>query len=134
MNRAFSFVVILSIMILAACKNQDSSANPKDLLTLTSVIDISAAKQLLDSGSVIPLDVRTSKEIAEGKIKDALEIDFKQAGFENKLNKLDKSKSYLVYCRSGVRSAKSIKVMQKLGFKQTYDLDGGYTAWSKDYK
>ena len=43
---------------------------------------------------------------------------------------LDPNKEVLVYCRSGSRSARASKVMQELGFKTIYDLDGGFLAWS----
>jgi rhodanese-related sulfurtransferase len=43
----------------------------------------------------------------------------------------DPGKPVLVYCRSGGRSARASKQLEKLGYKVVYDLDGGITAWKK---
>ena len=126
MAKQFRYIGLLALLLLVSCKNQQTT-------TTSSLVDVTKAKELLDSKSVIALDVRTPYEIKNGKIKDALELDFKAEGFKEKLDAFDKSKSYLVYCRSGGRSAKSIKLMSNLGFSNTYDLEGGYTAWSNTY-
>ena len=43
----------------------------------------------------------------------------------NEVKKLDKDKTYFVYCRSGNRSSKSISIMKNYGIKDIYDLKGG---------
>jgi rhodanese-related sulfurtransferase len=57
-------------------------------------------------------------------------IDYNSSDFEQQLDGLDKSKTYLVYCRSGNRSGKACHTMLDKGFKQVYNLDGGISAWS----
>jgi rhodanese-related sulfurtransferase len=79
---------------------------------------------------VVLLDVRTPEEIAQGKIDKAVELDIKDPAFRDKLNALDKTKQYMVYCYAGGRSATAMKTMKELGFKQVYNFDGGYKAWS----
>ena len=82
-----------------------------------------------DTDAVV-LDVRTSDEIAEGKIPNAIQVDIYQGQeFMNKLNELDKDKHYYVYCKSGGRSAQACAIMKQLGFKRTYNLLGGITSW-----
>ena len=72
------------------------------------------------------IDVRTPEEIAEGKIAaEALEIDYYADDFRARLDRLDKSKKYLVYCRSGRRSGLTMEIMKELGFSEAYDLSGG---------
>lgn len=76
------------------------------------------------------LDVRTPSEFGQGHIKDAVNIDFYANTFKSQLDKLDKQKSYLVYCRSGNRSGKTLKMMQRLGFQQAYNMSGGVGQWA----
>ncbi|MCB9053053.1 MAG: rhodanese-like domain-containing protein [Lewinellaceae bacterium] len=76
------------------------------------------------------IDVRTPEEYNEGHIEGAVNIDFYADDFEQQLQqKLDKGKPVLLYCRSGSRSAQSAEQMKALGFKEMYDLKGGFMAW-----
>lgn len=83
-----------------------------------------------DSNAVI-LDVRTPGECAEGIIENAKCLNiFDQSAFLKGLESLDASKNYYVYCRSGQRSSNACAVMEKMGFKNTYNLLGGMSKWS----
>ena len=76
------------------------------------------------------LDVRTEDECNNGIIPNAINIDiYKGEEFIEKLEALDKSKNYYVYCRSGARSAKACEVMDNLGFENAYNLQGGIIDW-----
>ena len=77
------------------------------------------------------LDVRTPAEVAQGKIKGAKVANVMSGDFQQKINALDKSKPYLVYCRSGNRSRNACRMMQSAGFEQVYNLNGGYAAWER---
>ena len=88
-------------------------------------------KQLSEDNNSVVLDVRTKEELEEsGKIPNALHIDiFKGQGFIDDIEKLDATKNYYVYCRSGGRSAQACAIMNQLGFSNTYNLLGGFTEW-----
>jgi len=76
------------------------------------------------------LDVRTLEEVEEGYIPSATNIDiYKGPEFVSEIEKLDKTKNYYVYCRSGGRSAQACAIMNELGFENTYNLLGGFTEW-----
>lgn len=83
-----------------------------------------------DNNSVV-LDVRTLEEVEElGIIPNAKHIDiFKGQGFIDEVQQLDTSKNYYVYCKAGGRSAQACAIMNQLGFKNTYNLVGGFTDW-----
>ena len=82
-----------------------------------------------DSNAVL-LDVRTQDEVEEGKIPNSIHIDiYKGQGFIDEIEKLDKSKNYFVYCRSGNRSGQACAVMNQLGFDNTFNLLGGFMEW-----
>ncbi|SFJ49376.1 rhodanese-like domain-containing protein [Olleya namhaensis] len=87
--------------------------------------------QLEKDDNAVILDVRTEGEVADGKIPNTLHIDiYKGQGFVDDVQKLDKSKNYYVYCRSGGRSAQACAVMNQLGFENAYNLIGGFNEWN----
>ncbi len=87
-------------------------------------------EQLNGDDDAVILDVRTQDEVDEGKIPNALHIDiYKGQGFIDEVEALDTSKNYYVYCRSGGRSAQACTIMNQLGFKNTYNLMGGFSQW-----
>lgn len=90
-------------------------------------------EQLKKDKNAIVLDVRTMDEVEDGVIENAMHLDiYKGQEFITALEKLDKTKSYYVYCRSGNRSGQACAIMDELGFKKTYNLDGGILQWSGD--
>jgi phage shock protein E len=86
------------------------------------------AKMATDKQNVV-LDVRTDKEFQAGHIAGALNLDVTAADFEQKAAALDKNKTYLVHCASGIRSERACKKMTQLDFPRLYNLPGGFKAW-----
>ena len=82
-----------------------------------------------DSGFVL-LDIRTEAEIEAGHISAASHLDFYGSMFEQDLQKLDRDKIYLIYCRSGNRTGQARTMMAGMGFSKVYDLAGGINAWN----
>lgn len=90
-------------------------------------------EQLEKDTNAFILDVRTPEEVDEGYIPNATNIDFYLGQeFLNELEKLDKSKSYYVYCRSGNRSGQACALMLNAGFSNAYNLEGGFMNWEGD--
>ncbi|MCT4664263.1 MAG: rhodanese-like domain-containing protein [Flavobacteriales bacterium] len=82
-----------------------------------------------DENAVL-IDVRTAPEIAEKNIEGHLAIDFFASDFQTKINELDKSKNYYMYCRSGNRSMQACYMMNQMGFTgKLINLAGGMLAW-----
>ncbi len=75
------------------------------------------------------LDVRTPGEFAEGHLVNAHNINVYASDFQSQFAKLDPEKPVMVYCTVGVRSAQAAKVLRQMGFKEIYDLRGGYNQW-----
>ncbi|HEA21893.1 hypothetical protein LCGC14_1153550 [marine sediment metagenome] len=87
-------------------------------------------EQLEKDDNAVILDVRTKEEIEEGYIPKSTNIDFYLGQeFLNEVEKLDKSKNYYVYCRSGNRSGQACAIMNSVGFKNAYNLEGGFMNW-----
>ncbi len=85
-------------------------------------------KSKSDSSSII-IDVRTRNEFRGGHIPKAINIDI-YSDFRDQIEKLDKSKTYLLYCHSGSRSNSALKYMKSSGFDNVYHLDSGITYWN----
>lgn len=87
-----------------------------------------------NKGAVRVIDVRTPEEMAEGKIPGAINIDFKNENFKSKIAKLDKRRTYILYCKTGIRSGNAASDMRAAGFTHLYSLDGGIEAWKEAEK
>jgi len=95
----------------------------------------SEARELLrkrsgDPGFVL-LDVRTAKEFSEERIEGSVMVDYLSPSFRDEVAKLDRSKTYLVYCRTGNRTNGAVKVMRELGFPNVIVFPGGITKWKE---
>ncbi|MCF8272392.1 MAG: rhodanese-like domain-containing protein [Flavobacteriaceae bacterium] len=90
-------------------------------------------EQLENDTNAVILDVRTDSEVFEGKIPNSLHIDiYRGEEFVSEVEKLDKTKNYYIYCRSGNRSGQACKIMEQIGFENTYNLIGGMMQWEGD--
>ena len=91
---------------------------------------IAELTKIKNEKKAIVIDVRTPAEWQQGVIDGAtLFIDYNGGNFEQQLAKLDKSKTYVVYCRSGGRSAGASQVMVDKGFKNVINMQGGISSW-----
>lgn len=86
--------------------------------------------KILKEESAVVIDVRTPAEVSEGYIKEATVFaDINGSDFESQIDQLDKSKTYVVYCRSGGRSTSASEYMLSKGFTKVYNLEGGISQW-----
>ncbi len=79
--------------------------------------------------SFVILDVRTPDEFNAGHLMNAENINFRAEDFKQQLEKLDKTRTYLIYCRKGGRSASAIGMMNDLKFTSVFHLYEGYDLW-----
>lgn len=94
-------------------------------------IDVNKAEEYIKSGKYILVDVRKPEEFKAGHIKGAGNIDYYNEDFETLFEEKykDKNKSYILYCRSGVRSQYSAEILEELGYKNVINMTGGFLAW-----
>jgi len=110
----------------------ESSSQTQLFETVTPKEAHSLIKDNKANPNFIILDVRTAKEFANGHIEDAINIDYYSKDFVDELDRLDKTKTYLVYCRSGSRSTKAFNLMKELGFQRVYTMEGGIVRWQAE--
>lgn len=93
-----------------------------------------AFKQKMDNiANVSIIDVRTPEEFAVNPLPNATNINYLGEGFWEKIEQLDTSKVYLIYCRTGRRSLRACMLMKNGGFdsEKVFNLDGGMVAWEE---
>ncbi len=81
---------------------------------------------------MVLLDIRSDKEYAQGHIPGAVHVPLADIG--GKVKKLKKDKEVVVYCRTGNQSIWAIKRLMGMGYKNLYNLKGGYNAWQRSHR
>ena len=94
--------------------------------------DVSAVdfKELITKGTIV-LDVRRPVEYNAGHLENAININYFDGDFVQRITKLDKSKTLLIYCASGGRSSGAMNKLKGQGFSTMYNMLGGISAWKK---
>lgn len=85
-----------------------------------------------DNPNFVILDMRTPEEFFGEYIENAVNLDYYSDTFRNDLDKLDKNKTYLIYCRSVRRSENALNIMKELDFREVYNMLGGIIKWKSE--
>jgi rhodanese-related sulfurtransferase len=88
-------------------------------------------KELEQKKGMMIIDTRTHKEYEGGHIPGAIHIPLADIG--GKIKKLRKDKELVVYCQNGNRSIWAIKRLMGMGYKNLFNLKGGYHAWKRTH-
>lgn len=95
------------------------------------ILDREDYKKAISKGKVQLVDVRTRGEFMTGHIKGASNIDlFQGPAFQSAFSRFKKDKPLYIYCQSGNRSQRAARKLVDMGFKEVYDLRGGYRTWT----
>ncbi len=98
------------------------------------IIDVTperAFELIQSTPGLLILDVRTPEEFAAGHVEGALNVDFFNKYFEQNLSRIEPTPICLVYCKSGMRSGKSLEVIKRLGYSRIYHLASGFSGWTE---
>ncbi len=138
-NKYMSTIVgALLALLMVTSESCSAQTNEKPIVTDTTSIQITIVNEdvtpevflsKIGNENTVLIDVRTPDEFAGGHIPNAVNINFNAPDFAAQIEKLDKSKTYLVYCRSGARSGRAATSMSELGFQTIYTLQGGILNW-----
>lgn len=119
-------IILLLGLILPSCQAQQdqhiTAVSPSEAAELIS--------QHQGDANFVILDIRTPGEYQSGHLEGAVMIDYYSKSFVDEIGRLDKEKSYLVYCRSGNRSARLMDLLKKLQFQRIYHLASGINSWN----
>ena len=85
--------------------------------------------RLINSSNAVLLDVRETKEYEGGRLPNAIHIPLSQLKSRGGELARYAGKPVVAYCMTGNRSRMANGVLGRLGFKDVYNLRGGYKAW-----
>ena len=119
------FLVIAFVALLALIFFNEMKIATQRFASLSPA----AAVQLMNSEDVVVLDVREASEIVGGKIAKAIQIPV--GAVAKRVSELEKhkSKTLLVYDKTGARAGIACKELSKNGFEKVFSLNGGLSAW-----
>jgi rhodanese-related sulfurtransferase len=89
-------------------------------------------KEFEQKKGMMLLDIRTDKEYEQGHIPGSVHVPLAEIG--DRVKKLKKDKELVVYCQNGSRSIWAIKRLMGMGYKNLYNLKGGYNAWKRIHR
>jgi rhodanese-related sulfurtransferase len=109
--------------LTAAITAADTAISVQDAFTLI--------QQNKSNPDFVIIDVRTADEFNSGHLEGAVNIDFYSPDFKANLDKLERNKEYLIYCRTGIRGAAAIRIMLDIGFTMVRNMSGGIVQWNE---
>ena len=124
-NTLFKIKYLFSLTCFISCFNVNNNQ--------IKSIDILELSKFSNFDNVTLLDVRTDEEIENGCLFNSTHIDYYDENFLYKINLLNKNKPIYIYCKVGGRSSKAAEKILNAGFKNVYNLQGGFLKWS-NYK
>jgi len=123
------FLMVPLLLIGGCVAPEDTALKTQIFEDVTSEEAYALIQDNKDNQNFVIIDVRTPEEYADGHIEEAINFDYYSEAFRDELNKLDKDKTYLIYCRTGKRSRAAADIMQELGFGNGYNMLGGIVQW-----
>lgn len=134
-----SITVFALLFVLQSCASSSEASEVSSSTTPTADQQTNAFKNITASDfsntvateNATVIDVRTPEETSQGVIEGCdMMINYNGDNFAEQIGKLDKSKAYVIYCRSGGRSSAASQYMVDQGFTKVYNLQGGINGWT----
>jgi len=124
-------ILLLVVVALISPALSRAAETPAPSATAVKRVNIDEYEKLRTGTNIVILDVRSAAEFEKGHIPGAINIDINSSRFAEQTAQLDKSKTYLVNCAVGMRSARACKKLESSGFKSLIDLAPGFDGWKK---
>ena len=125
-------LLVLSVLLVTGVGLTGGCVQAQIIEDITPQEAFTLIQENQNNPDFVIIDVRTPQEFADGYIENAINLDFHSETFRDELNNLDKNKTFLVYCRSGVRSGNALDIMAELNFREAYNILGGINAWKAE--
>ena len=127
-------LLTVALLGLAGCgSSSDAEPVTPEATTATpagvQLLSPTDAAGLISEPGVLVLDVRTAEEFAEGHLTGAEQLDWYAPDFPERVAELDREATWVVYCRSGVRSGRAVAFLRQQGYAQAVNLRGGILQW-----
>ena len=105
-----------------AATDSESSITPQEL------------RRLLDDDAVALIDVRDPAEWEINRIEGAVLIPASEIDSRDGLDRIPAGRTPVLYCKTGVRSARALIALQAAGFPGVLHLSGGIVAWAREFE
>jgi len=130
-----SILLISFILFFTISCYKSNLKKESNIAGLNDTISAKEFYEMIDQPNTIILDVRTPEEFNKAHVQNALNMNFHDSlNFKSNIEKLDKNKTYLIYCRTDRRSGKTFNLMEQNNFKRFYILKGGSLALKESNK
>ena len=130
MISVLSALLAIGLVVAGGCAGTEAPAQIIEDTTPQEAFTLMQENQ--NNPDFVIIDVRTPNEFAEGHIANAVNIDYYSETFRDDVNKLDKDKTYLIYCQSGNRSGSALSIMGELNFSEVNNMSGGISQWKAE--
>ena len=117
--------IVAASVLLLGCGDDGTSTNAG---SSASGSDIATDTESAVPADAVIIDVRSAEEFAAGHLEGALNYNVEDGTLAARLSSLDPNGNYIVYCRSGRRSAVAADMMRAAGFDSVADLGALETA------
>ncbi len=84
------------------------------------------------SDDLVIIDVSTPPEYKDLHLEGAINVNLLSRFFKTRLDVMNKSTTYVVYCKVGGRSKVAQKLMRQFGFQTVYNITGGTLLWEEE--
>ena len=84
------------------------------------------------SDDLVIIDVSTPQEYEALHLEGAINVSLLSRLFKARMDIMNKSKAYVVYCKVGGRSKVAQKLMRQFGFQTVYNITGGTLLWEEE--
>ena len=132
MLSALTVLLIAGVILTGGCAGSQVETPSQVIKNVNPQEAFALIEENKANPDFVILDVRTKEEVDAGYIENAVNIDYYSDTFRDELNKLDKNKKYLIYCRSGNRSGQALAIMEDLDFREVYNMTGGIVEWQAE--
>ncbi len=133
----FLGALIIGVLLASGCIQTETNTTKSEtqiqiIENITPIGAYNLIQENKDNPNFAILDVRTPEEFLGEYVESAVNLDYNSDTFRNDLDKLDKNKTYLIYCRSGGRSENALNIMKELDFREAYNMLGGIIKWKSE--
>jgi len=127
--------IVLSLVLIGGLLVTSCQTNQVEKVTTTEEIQqiISSLNNVnqidFSNKNNVLIDVRTAEEFAEGHVPGSINLNVKDDNFGVKVSELDSTKTYYIYCRSGVRAKSAEAIMLENNLKNVHTFQDGMSTY-----
>lgn len=140
MNFKKSFISIFSLVMLisagmackkaAEVKKEETVAEPEMTINYAEIsLDTLTFEREIKKANAVLIDLGYPNDYEQGHIEGAINMNFFEVGFQEKILLLERDKVYYLYGKNEGLMKRTAAHMKQNGFEEVYYLEGGWEAW-----